>query len=170
MNRANWRIWTVAALAVWSIIAASDGWAQGTEVTLGAADYDSSAPVEIDADILDVNREQGNAVFSGNVQVSQGALRLEADTVTVNYDQSTPDAGTQISEVRAEGNVLVVSGPDAAESQLAVFRPDANEIRMTGDVLLSQGPVLISGDALVLNLTTGIGQMEGRVRTVLQPK
>lgn len=170
MNRANWRICAVAALAVWSTVAASTGWAQGTVVTLGAAEYDRSAPVEIDADTLDVNREQGNAVFSGNVQITQGALRLQADAVTVNYDQTTPDAGTEISEVRAEGNVLMVSGPDAAESQLAIFRPGDNEIRMTGDVLLSQGPVLISGDALVLNLTTGIGQMEGRVRTVLQPE
>lgn len=144
--------------------------AQGSQVALGSAQVDRDAPVEIDADTLSVNQQDGSAVFSGNVRVSQGALKLQADEVFVSYDPGTETTATEIREVRAEGNVLMVSGPDAAESQSAVYTPGSNEIRLSGDVLLSQGPVVIAGDALVVNLVTGIGQMEGRVRTVLQPE
>lgn len=144
--------------------------AQGSQVSLGTARVDSGAPVEIDADTLSVNQQEGSAVFSGNVRVSQGALSLEADEVIVSYDPGSDTTASEISEVRAEGNVLMVSGPDAAESQSAIYRPGSNEIRLSGDVLLSQGPVLIAGDALVVDLLTGVGQMEGRVRTVLQPE
>ncbi|ABV95319.1 OstA family protein [Dinoroseobacter shibae DFL 12 = DSM 16493] len=145
-------------------------WAQGSQVALGTARVDRDAPVEIDADSLSVNQQNGSAVFSGNVQVTQGALRLEADEVTVSYDPGSDTTASEIREVRAEGNVLMVSGPDAAESQSAVYTPASNEIRLSGDVLLSQGPVVIAGDALVVDLLTGIGEMEGRVRTVLQPE
>jgi len=144
--------------------------AQGSQVSLGAARIDSDAPVEIDADTLSVNNQDGSAVFSGNVRVSQGALRLEADEVTVSYVPRNETSSAEIREVLAEGNVLMVSGPDAAESARAVYLPGSNEIRLSGDVLLSQGPVVIAGDSLVLDLITGIGQMEGRVRTVLQPE
>lgn len=155
----------IAATALWNMAAA-----QGTEISLGAARVDRSAPVEIDADALAVNRQDGSAVFSGNVRVTQGALKLEADEVQVSYDEAAAEGQSAIREVRAEGNVLMVSGPDAAESQRAVYTPGANEIRLSGDVLLSQGQIVIAGDALVVDLTTGIGQMEGRVRTVLQPQ
>lgn len=144
--------------------------AQGTEVSLGEARVDRSAPVEIDADSLSVDQQTGQAVFAGNVRVSQGPLRLEADEVTVTYGAVAETGRQEVQEVVASGNVLMVSGPDAAESQTATYHPGSNEIRLTGDVLLSQGPIVIAGEALVVDLTTGVGQMEGRVRTVLQPQ
>jgi lipopolysaccharide export system protein LptA len=41
---------------------------------------------------------------------------------------------------------------------------------MTGDVLLTQGGATIAGQKLTLDLTTGLGQMEGRVTTTFAPK
>lgn len=40
---------------------------------------------------------------------------------------------------------------------------------MTGDVLLTQGESVMSGQKLSVNLRSGTGQMDGRVRTILQP-
>ena len=41
---------------------------------------------------------------------------------------------------------------------------------ITGDVLLTQGDNVMSGQKLTVDLKTGMGHMDGRVRTVLQPE
>jgi lipopolysaccharide export system protein LptA len=38
---------------------------------------------------------------------------------------------------------------------------------LSGDVLVTQGPTAIAGDRMVVNMRTGNGSVDGRVRTVL---
>jgi lipopolysaccharide export system protein LptA len=38
---------------------------------------------------------------------------------------------------------------------------------MAGSVLVTQGPTAVAGDRMVVNMRTGSGSVEGRVRTVL---
>ncbi|WP_425093816.1 LptA/OstA family protein [Tropicimonas sp. S265A] len=144
-------------------------YAQGTQVALGTPATSPDEEVEITSDTLNVNRETGEAVFVGSVVVTQGALKLVADEVVVFYAESTQLREGGITEVNATGNVVFVSGPDTAEGARATYKPDSQELRIFGDVLLTQGPVIVAGDALVMDLATGIGEMEGRVRTILQP-
>lgn len=144
--------------------------AQSTEVTLATPEASGNEEVEVTSDTLNVNRETGEAIFIGSVVVTQGELKLLADEVVVFYAESTDTQPGGIEQVDAEGNVFVTNGPDAAESQSATYWPGSRDLRMTGDVLLTQGQFVVSGDALAMNLGTGKGQMEGRVRTVLRPE
>ncbi len=137
--------------------------AQGTQVSFGGIKADPSQPVEVTADNLEVDQATGEATFSGNVLVVQGEMRLSADNVHVVYDQ---EART-IARMDATGSVLLVSGPDAAESQKAEYTIDSGTIVMTGNVLLNQGPSTISGERMIVNLTTGSARISGRVRTLL---
>ena len=61
------------------ILAASPALAQN--VTFGGMRADISAPVEVAADNLSVNQADGSAVFTGNVVIGQGEMRLSADSV-----------------------------------------------------------------------------------------
>ncbi|MEM8580871.1 MAG: LptA/OstA family protein [Pseudomonadota bacterium] len=122
------------------------------------------------SETLNVNRETGVAIFTGSVVVTQGELKLLADEVIVQYSESTATRPGGVEQVDAEGNVFVTNGPDTAESQSATYWPTSRDLRMSGDVLLKQGQFVVSGDALAMNVGTGKGQMEGRVRTVLQPE
>ncbi|MDJ0859446.1 MAG: LptA/OstA family protein [Dinoroseobacter sp.] len=157
---------TLAVLVGMSVAA----FAQGTEVSLATPETSSDEEVEVTSDTLNVNRETGEAVFVGSVVVTQGELRLLADEVVVLYEEATDTRPGRVAEVNAEGNVFFTSGLDTAESQSATYMPVTRELRMSGDVFLKQGQFVVAGDALVLNLETGRGQMEGRVRTVLQPE
>ena len=62
-----------------------------------------------------------------------------------------------------------VTATDAAEAQEAVYAIGANTVTLNGEVLLTQGQSSIAGDRLVVNLATGSGSIEGRVRTVFTP-
>ncbi len=139
--------------------------AQGAKVAFGGLKQDTSQPVEITADSLEVNQTDGQATFTGNVLVGQGALRLSAARIEVEYAAD----GQGIQTLHATGGVTIVNASDAAEAQEAVYTIASGNVVMTGNVLLTQGPNAISGERLVLNLTDGTGVMEGRVKTVFTP-
>lgn len=139
--------------------------AQSAGITFGGIKADTTQPVEVSADTLSVNQTDGSAVFSGNVVVGQGQMRLAAAEVRVEY--STGDQ-RRIERLHATGGVTLVSGPDAAEAAEAVYTIDSGQVVLTGSVLLTQGQNALSGDRLTVDLKTGSGRMDGRVKTILQ--
>jgi lipopolysaccharide export system protein LptA len=138
--------------------------AQETRVSFGALQVDTKLPVEVTADALDVDQETGEAIFQGNVLISQGDMRLSAPRVLVVYDADT----RAIARMEATGGVTLVSGPDAAEANRADYTIDSGVIVMTGNVLLTQGPSALTSEKMTVNLTTGSAQMVGRVTTILR--
>lgn len=152
----------LAVLAIVPTLALSQA-----QVPLGGMRGDPTKPVEITSDALDVSQNDNTAVFTGNVVVVQGDLKLTAPSVRVLY--TDPSAGPRkIARVNATGGVTLVSPTEAAEGQEAVYTPDNGAVVMTGNVTLTQGPNVITGDRLNVDLNTGTGKMEGRVKTVLK--
>lgn len=142
------------------------GLAQNTSVALGGLQQDTTLPVEVSADSLSVDQENGTAVFDGNVVIGQGEMRLAAGRVLVVYaeDQS------RIRRLEASGGVTLVTGPDAAEAERADYDIDAGTVVMSGDVLLTQGTNALTSDSMTVDLKTGSAEMQGRVKTVLQSR
>lgn len=147
-------------------LAAAPAAAQTANVAFGAVKADPTLPVEVTADTLGVNQADGSAEFQGNVRVSQGEMHLSAGRVKVIYNQETRN----IQRLEATEDVVLVSGPDAAEADRADYSVDTGVIVMTGSVLLTQGPSAVTSDRMTVNLTTGTAQMNGRVKTILNPK
>ena len=141
--------------------------AQGTQVAFGSFNHDASLPVEITADALEISQADGTAIFRGNVVIGQGDLRMSAGQVLVVY-ASGDDATGQISRLTASGGVTLVNGAEAAEAQEATYSIDEGLIVMSGGVILTQGRNALSAERLVVNLKTGTGTLEGRVKTILQ--
>ncbi|MCX8226990.1 MAG: lipopolysaccharide transport periplasmic protein LptA [Sulfitobacter sp.] len=139
--------------------------AQGANVAFGTIRQDTGLPVEVTADNLSVDQATGTAIFTGNVLIGQGEMRLSASSVLVVYRAN----GEGIARLEATGGVTLVSGPDAAESERADYDIDTGTIVMTGNVLLAQGRNALSSDKMSVKLSDGTAQMSGRVRTVLQP-
>ncbi|MEL6588371.1 MAG: LptA/OstA family protein [Pseudomonadota bacterium] len=141
--------------------------AQDTQVGFGGGAHDTSAPVEVAADNLEIDQTSGRAVLTGNVVIAQDDMRLSANRVVVDYAETGGER--RIDRVNATGNVIIVAGPDAAEGQEAVYVLGTAEILMRGDVLITQGGSTLAGDQLAVNLQSGAGTVTGRVRTTLQP-
>ncbi|PJJ82893.1 lipopolysaccharide export system protein LptA [Brevirhabdus pacifica] len=135
------------------------------QVAFGGLKVDSSLPVEVTADSLSVSQSDGTAVFTGNVLVGQGEMRMTAGTIRVEYAQ---DGSNDIRKMVATGGVTFVNGQEAAEAREAIYTLESGQVVMTGDVILTQGPNAISGERLTVNLNDGTGQMDGRVKTILQ--
>jgi lipopolysaccharide export system protein LptA len=172
MERALRRAGAVAGSALLAaLLAGSPGAAQQQVggVPFGVAgDHDPDQPVEITSDSLSVDQRANTATFRGSVVVGQGALRLAADEVEVQYGEG-PEGETSVEQIRASGSVAVTSGQEAAEGEEALYRVGAGTIEMAGDVILTQGPNAISGDRLSIDLGTGVATIEGRVQTIVVP-
>ncbi|WP_146590472.1 lipopolysaccharide transport periplasmic protein LptA [Puniceibacterium confluentis] len=138
--------------------------AQGAQVAFGGMTQDTSAPVEVTADQLAVNQADGTALYTGNVIIGQGAMRLAAPRVLVVYGE----AAGRIERLEATGGVTLVNGDDAAEAERADYNIDAGTVVMTGNVLLTQGDNALTAETMTVNLDDGTAQMSGRVKTVLQ--
>jgi lipopolysaccharide export system protein LptA len=145
-----------------SLLLASPAIAQ-TNIALDGFSADATAPVEITSESLTVNRDTGSAVFTGDVVIAQGTLRLSADSVEVIYLEASGD----ISRLLAEGHVLFVTDTDAAQSDRAEYNLTDRRLIMTGNVMLTQGASSIASERMTVNLDTGEAQLDGRVRTTL---
>ncbi|MEO1680892.1 MAG: lipopolysaccharide transport periplasmic protein LptA [Pseudomonadota bacterium] len=139
--------------------------AQGAQVNFGEGQRDPDAPVEVVADQLDFDQDGGTAVFTGNVVITQGTLRLAGDKVDVVYGAG-PTGENRIERVDAAGSVTMFNGDEAAEAERAIYTVVSGVVVMTGDVLLTQGTNTIAGEQLTVNVDTGQGVMEGRVRVL----
>lgn len=141
--------------------------AQGTNIAMSGLKQDTTAPVEVTADSLQVNQAEGTAVFTGNVLIVQGTMRLAAAVVSVSYAKGDT---SKIEQLHATGGVTLATATEAAEAAEAVYSPQTGIVVMTGDVMVTQGQNSMSGQRLTVDLNTGAGQMDGRVKTILQSK
>lgn len=139
--------------------------AQEARIAFGELNQDTSLPVEVQADQLAVNNADGTAVFSGNVVVTQGEMKLAAGEVLVRYGTDQKE----IDELVASGGVIVTNLGDAAEAREAVYTIASGQIVLSGDVLMTQGGSAMAGQRLTINLKDGTGVMEGRVTTTFVP-
>ncbi len=132
----------------------------------GVAQPDSKLPVEVTSESLTVKDGENMAVFTGNVVIGRGEMRLNAPRVEVTYleDQSG------IKHVLATGGVTLVSGEDAAEGKEATYEPDSGVIVIRGNVLMTRGENAVTGDMVTVNTKTGTADVTGNVKTILHPK
>ena len=157
--------WVSSAVLILSLAVAQMAAAEGTNVAFGGLRGDTTLPVEVKADSLNVSQADGTAVFTGNVLVTQGEMRLSATEIKVEYSADK----TGIAKLYATGKVLLVNAKDAAQADQAVYTIATGEVVMSGNVLLTQGQAAMSAENLVIDLTSGTVRLEGRVTTTFTP-
>ena len=150
--------------------------ASATQAQEGAARLDTTEPIEIVADALEVNQDQQQAIFTGNVAATQGQILLNADRVVVHYAAGGGDGVQAISIIEAEGNVFFSTNFETAQGDAGLYDVENGMITLTGDVVLTRGDNVLRGTQLVLNLLDGTSRVDGgaaedggRVRGVFVP-
>ncbi len=153
-----------AALAV-SAPAASLAGAQ-------SLDHDSSLPIEISADSLEVAQEEQIATFAGNVDAVQGDFVLSADKLEVYYEGKSGEgksagvglaagSSSSIRRIDATGNVIISSPEETAEGRFGTYDVPSKQMTLEGRVVLTRGDNVIRGERLVLDLVTGKSRIVG---------
>jgi lipopolysaccharide export system protein LptA len=78
--------------------------------------------------------------------------------------------------LEARGGVVVTQKDQTATGELGIFDMKNNTVTLTGSpVVMTQGPNVLRGDRLVVDLTSGVSRVEsgkngqGRVQGLFQP-
>ncbi|KFG90655.1 Lipopolysaccharide transport periplasmic protein LptA precursor [Sphingobium herbicidovorans NBRC 16415] len=124
--------------------------------------HDSNAPVNFNADRIEVQDRADRVVVSGNVEVTQAGMKLNAARMTVAYRNGTGDSGVEIDRIDASGNVVVTKGSETARGNVAIYDLNRRLITMLGNVSLTQGSNRLTGGRLVIDLTSGRSTVDGR--------
>lgn len=138
--------------------------------------HNSNAPVDVQADRIEVQDRADRAVFAGNVHAVQGDLTLDTQRLTVAYtsqpakpgsgqpaagQQAAGGTGIQINRLDASGGVVVHSPSETATGDFGVYDLDHKLITLVGDVRLTHGDSNILGSRLLIDLTTGRAVVDG---------
>jgi lipopolysaccharide transport protein LptA/LPS export ABC transporter protein LptC len=127
---------------------------------------DPSAPIDVEADRLDVDDRASLAVFKGSVRAVQGDFVVHTAEMRAHYtgqagiavaaDPNTKSEPAQLTRIEAHGKVLVTSasGQDAS-GDWANFDVKANKVTLGGDVVLTQEKNVVRGTRLVIDMATG---------------
>lgn len=132
------------------------------QIALSGLSADPGAPVEVTAESLSIDQNARSAVFSGDVVIAQGEMRIAAGRAEVHYSEETGE----IARLVLSGGVTFVTAEEEAGAERAEYDLAGGVLVLSGDVLLSQGPNVLSADEMRVNLRDGTAQMQGRVRTL----
>ena len=141
--------------------------AEEVEKPVPSFKFDTSLPLEIKSEELNIEQNTGIATFSGNVIATQGNLILTALTLVVEYALKNSRMTSEMEKLTANKDVTIVSETQSAVANKMVYDVKSEKIIMTGDVILKEGLSATSGDRLTINLNTGSRRMEGNVRTLI---
>ena len=143
------------AAAVVAIAALGAGSTVGAQAIAG---FNSNQPVDYAADRIELQDKQKRVVLSGDVQITQGDLRLTAQRTTVAY---TDTGGLRIQRIDATGGVVVTRGTERASGAAGVYDFNRKVIILSGGVALRRGTDTLNGGRLTIDLNTGLSTVDG---------
>lgn len=126
-------------------------------------------PIAVTADTLEFDYRARLLTYKGRVEVTQGDITLNANTLTIALQDQTDN---QVKEVVAAGQVRVRQGTRWATGGRAVFDQTSHTVVLSQNAVVHDGPNEVSGDRIVVYLDEERSVVEGgggRVKAVLFP-
>jgi len=122
----------------------------------------SNAPVTGTAD--DVDYRPNLTIFSGQVDVRQGEVRILSDQMRVHTEngQSAGNAIGGANKIEAIGNFYYLTPEQEVRGDKGVYLKSNESFTVTGNVILLQGEgSVVTGDRLVYDLKDGTAKVKG---------
>ena len=121
--------------------------------------HNSDAPVDFAADRIELQDRADRAVLTGNVEVTQGDMKLRAARVTVAYNSAQQ---TQVTRLDASGGVTLTSASETVRANFGIYDLRSRLVTMIGGVVIQRpGKGETRGNRLVLNMNTGYATLDG---------
>jgi lipopolysaccharide export system protein LptA len=126
-------------------------------------------PIQIESDKLEVVETESKAIFTGNVNVTQGTALLKSGKMTVYYvrDPKNPQGSTttgssNIDRLEVDGKVYIKSDTQTATGDRGVFDMKTEVMTLSGnEVVLSDGDNVLVGCLLTVQMQSGQAQVDG---------
>jgi len=165
----------LGAVSVLLLLGAAPSLAQsGATSQVSGLKLSGDQPIQIESDKLEVRQADSVAVFSGNVTVTQGPTTLKAGKMTVYYVKdpnaakgaaagaSAMTGSANIDHLVVDNKVYMKSNDQIATGDNGTFDMKTQVLVLSGkEVVLSQGPNVLKGCKLTVQMKSGLAQVDG---------
>ncbi|NVK44119.1 MAG: lipopolysaccharide transport periplasmic protein LptA [Oceanospirillaceae bacterium] len=138
---------------------------------------DRSQPINISADQATIDDVSGTTIYSGNVSIEQGSMKITASQVDLYRSNGDVDRILATGNVHFQQQAARDKPVTNAYGERMDYRIDRREITITGNARVVQQKDSFTGQKIVYNLDkslvnafSGEGQKGQRVQMVIQPK
>ncbi len=118
-------------------------------------------PIDVSSDDFVVIDEEDRAVYTGDVNVTRGNTRLRADRIDIFFIRDANGSFSNFERFEASGDVFYVTPNEIARGNAGVYDLVNGRITLTGDVVLTQGCNVSTGQRLVADLNGGSARLTG---------
>ncbi len=140
-----------------------------------ALDSDRDQPVNLEADHATYNQQTGVTVYSGNVIITQGTIRIQADNVIANLDanRSIKDVTATGKPAKFQQKISPDKGIAYGEGNQVFYDAALSQITLTGRAKINQDGSVFNGNTLRYGMKQGDiegnGNKQQRVQMIIPP-
>jgi lipopolysaccharide export system protein LptA len=116
-----------------------------------------SGPIKVTGDTFVIDEANGQATFTGNVEIVRSGLTVWAQTVVIKYGAGVEDVQSMV----ATGKVRLKTKDQDATGERATFDPVTQMLHMTGNVVVVNATGTLTGPSLTVNLADNSTVFEG---------
>jgi len=121
------------------------------------------SPTYIKANSLSLKTNERTFVYTGNVEVTHGEMKMTADVLEGHYD-----AANEIETLIARSNVVITRGTSMRGTcQKAIYEKKSETVTLTENPELQQDQSVLTADSIVMYLEQDRSTAEGNVRVKL---
>ena len=143
--------------------------------TAHALDSDRDQPVNLEADHATYNQQTGVTVYSGNVIITQGTIRIQADNVVANLDanRSIKDVTATGKPAKFQQKISPDKGTAYGEGDQVFYDAALSQITLKGHAKINQDGSIFNGKTLRYGMKQGdiegSGNKQQRVQMIIPP-
>ena len=120
-----------------------------------------SDTIKISSEKLDIYRDNGISVFSGNVYAEDETIKLWSDKISMFYDETK----RSVYEIVAENNVKIIINGVTAFGDFSKYQLDNEELLLEGNVVVIEKDNKIQSDQLILDLANSTSIMTSKTNS-----
>jgi lipopolysaccharide export system protein LptA len=130
----------------------------------------SESPIHIEANRMNSTEKSNSVVFTGEVDATQGDVRIRSDEMTVYYtqggkgekgSQEEKTTSQQVEKLVCIGNVEITRGDWLGTSKKMTYLSKERQVILTGDAKAWQNQNMVSGDKIIYYLDEGRSEVSG---------
>ncbi len=141
-----------------------------------ALSSDKEQPIQISADKVEIDNAQGKSIYSGNVEMIQGSIKITGNTATIYTDidgnlKKADILGTPASFQQTPDNKEEI---DAKADHIEVLYQKDEQVNLYKNASLIQGTNTFTGDKIKYLMATdqvfADSQKDKRVKVIITPR
>tara|TARA_B100001248_G_scaffold209595_1_gene163722 strand:- start:144 stop:590 length:447 start_codon:yes stop_codon:yes gene_type:complete len=117
----------------------------------------SANEINIISDRLEINDNTNESIFIGNVYAEEDTFKIWSEKMVVKFNESRD----QVDEIESFYDVKIHHNDMTANSDQALYLPDTQILRLTGNVHITQDGNQIKCEELILDIKNSTSIMNG---------